>query len=231
MITWGEVTERAASTGDVGYALKRQDRLSYEAEHPQVIDGRMMTGDGDLRLIQNIHDSDLLEHDLVLSIACIWMKVHGMLERFKQHNFEDVTAFADILYDKYDVKRGGAEKGITLSTIDRKFKLVISIQKRIDFGPEIMVAEDKMLAAVEQMGGDADMKALVTAAYTRVDGKLCVAKVLSLRSIKISSPLWNEAMKIVNDAIEVISKKRQIRLYVKDYAGQYNSVPLDIAAL
>lgn len=230
-ITWGEVTERATATGAVGFSLKRQDRLSYEAQYPQVVDGRMLLADGDLRLVENIHEADLLEHDLVLSIACIWLRVNGMLDRFKQHNFEDVTAFADLLFDKYNVKRGGAEKGITLTTVDRKFKLVISIQKNINFGPEIMVAQEKMLAAVEQMGGDSDLKTLVTAAYTMIDGKLCVAKILSLRSIKISNLLWNEAMQIVNDAIEVISKKKQIRLYRRDEQGKDIAIPLDIAAL
>ena len=230
-ITWGEVTERATPVSDFGYALKRQDRLSYETAHPQVVDGRMMTADGDLRLLQNIHELDLLEHDMVLGIACIWERLSATIDRFKQHNFEDVTTFADLIYEKYNAKRGGKEGGMSFTTVDRKFKLVISIQKSIDFGPEILVAKAKMLEAVEQMGGDNDLKTLVTAAYTMVDGKLCVAKVLSLRSIKISNAIWNEAMVIVDDAIEVISKKKQIRLYERNDAGKYIAIPLDIAAI
>lgn len=230
-ITWGEVTERAASTGELGYALKRQDRLTYEAAHPQVVDGRMMTADGDLRLLQNIHESDLLEHDMVLSISCIWERLSATIDRFKQHNFEDVTVFADLLYEKYQAKRGGKEGGMSFTTFDKKFKLVISIQKVLDLGPEILVAKAKMLEAVEQTGGDSDFKALVTAAYSMTDGKVSVAKILSLRSIKIANALWNEALAIAIDAIEVISKKKQIRLYKKNDAGKYISIPLDIAAI
>ena len=230
-VTWGEVIERATAIGETGYARKRQDRLSYEAAHPQVVDGRMMTAEGDLRRVENIHDADLVEHDVVLDVACIWLPLRARLERFKQHNFEDMTAFADMLYDKYQVKRGGSEKGLTLTTFDRKFKLVISIQKMIGFGPEIMVAQDKMLQAIDQEGGSSDFKTLVTAAFTMIDGKLRVAEILRLRTIKISSPLWNEAMQIVNDAIEVISKKRQIRLYMRGADDQYENIPLDIAAL
>ncbi len=229
--TWGEVIERAHPTGDVGYALKRQDRITYETAYPQVIDGRMMTAEGDLRLLQNFHEADLLEHDMVLSIACIWENLSARIDRFKQHNFEDVTVFADLLYEKYQAKRGGKEGGMSFTTIDKKFKLIISIQKALDLGPEILVAKSKMLEAVEQTGGDSDFKALVTAAYSMTDGKVSVAKILSLRSIKISNALWNEALAIAVAAIEVISKKKQIRLYKKNEAGKYIGIPLDIAAI
>ncbi|MFZ4857944.1 MAG: DUF3164 family protein [Desulfuromonadaceae bacterium] len=231
--TWGEVTERAASTGEVGFTLKRQERLSYEAAHPQEINGRRENANGDLVLMKNIHESDLLEHDLVLTVACIWLRLAGILERFKQHNFEDITAFVDLLFEKYQVKRGGTEGNMSFSTFDRKFKLTLAIQKGIDFGPEIQVAREQMMAAVDQMGGEhsGDLKTIVTAAFTQIDGKLRVAEILRLRSYKIENPLWNEAMQTVNDAIEVISKKKQIRLYERGDQGQYDAVPLNIAAL
>lgn len=231
VITWGEVTERGTNVSESGYTLKRQDRLSYEAAHPQVVDGRMLTSDGDLRRVENIHDMDLIEHDLVLDIAAIWLPLRDRLQRFKQHNFEDMTAFVDMLFEKYQVKRGGEEKGLTVTTFDRKFKLVISIQKLISFGPEIEVAQAKMLSAIDETGGNSEFKTLVTAAFTMIDGKLRVSEILRLRSIKIENATWNEAMKIVNDAIEVISKKRQIRLYQRNEAGGYDNIPLDIAAL
>jgi hypothetical protein len=229
--TWGEITERATPTGEVGYALRRQDRLSYEAAYPQVIDGRMMTAEGDLRLLQNIHEPDLLEHDMVLSIACIWEAMSARIARFKQNNFQDVTVFADLIFENYQAKRGGKEGGVGYTTFDKKYKLIISIQKALDLGPEIMVAKAKMLEAIEQAGGDSDFKALVTAAYSMVDGKVSVAKILGLRRVKISNALWNEALTIAIDAIEVISKKRQLRLYKKNDAGKYISIPLDIAAI
>ncbi|BCS54530.1 DUF3164 family protein [Geobacter sp. SVR] len=229
-ITWGEVVKRAVNAG-AGYVLKRQDRLSYEAMCPQVVDGRMLTPEGDLRRIENIHEMDLIEHDMVLDVVAIWLPLSDRLQRFKLHNFEDTTTFVDMLYEKYKVKRGGEEKGLTLTTFDRKYKLVISIQKLISFGPEIEVAKTKMLEAIEQAGGNSEFKTLVTAAFTMVDGKLRVAEILRLRTIKIENALWNEAMQIVNDAIEVISKKRQIRLYQRNEAGKYDNIPLDIAAL
>lgn len=230
-VTWGEVTERATSTGEVGYALKRQERLAYEAANPQVINGRMENANGDLVALKNIHESDLLEHDMVLSIATIWESLSGKLERFKQHNFADVTTFVDLLFDRYKAKRGGTEGNMQFTTVDRRFMLRISIQKTINFGPEIQVAQAKMLEALEQMTPDSDLKSIITSAFTLIDGKLNVAAILRLRSLKIGNELWNEAMQIINVAIEVISKKKQIRLYKRDDQGQYDAVPLAIAAL
>lgn len=235
-VVWGEVTERAASTGETGYALKRQVRLSYEAAHPQVVDGRMEDADGSLVLLRNIHETDMLYNDLVLSIAPIWKDLSGKIQRFKQHNFEDVATVLDLLYEKHKVTRGGKEGNMQFFTFDRRYKLRISIQKQIDFGPELQVAQTKLLEAVEQMGSNddtnvADLKALVLGGFTLRDGKVCVSKVLSLRRIKVSSVLWNEGLQIIDEAILVISRKKQILLYERNEQGEYIAIPLDIAAL
>ncbi|MDZ4185763.1 MAG: DUF3164 family protein [Desulfuromonadales bacterium] len=231
LVTWGEVTERATPTAGGGFALKRQERLGYEAEHPQVVDGRMADCDGNLILIQNIHDADLLEHDMVLSVACIWENLSAKIARFKQHNFEDVTTFVDILFDRYAAKRGGSEGNMTFTTVDRKYKLQVAIQKAIAFGPEIEVAKTKMLEAVKEMSDSGDLETIVTATFTQIDGKLRVAEILRLRNYKISNKTWNEAVEIINAAIEVISAKKQIRLYRRNEQGQYDAVPLNIAAI
>ena len=238
-IAWGEVTERAAAAG-AGFALKNSLRLAFEAEFPQVVDGRMRNGNDDLVLVKNIHETDLLYHDLVLSVAVIWKNLAGKIERFKGYNFRDVQAVLALLHEKYGVKRGGTDGNMQFFTIDRKFKLAIAIQKKIDFGPELQAAEGKLIEAMEELTastGDentsnaADLKTLVTAAFKLVDGKLRVAEVLRLRSFKIENALWNEAMDIIDAAIIVTSKKKQIRLYERNEAGAYVAIPLDIAAL
>lgn len=234
-ITWGEVAERAIDTG-AGFTLKRQERLSYEAANPQVIDGRMRDGNDSLVLVRNIHEKDLLFHDLVLSIAVIWKNLSGKIQRFKQHNFEDVSTILDLLFEKYEVKRGGKEGNMQFFTFDRRYKLRISVQKQLDFGPELQAAQAKLIEALEQMASTdtenaADLKTLVTGAFTLIDGKLRVSEVLRLRTYKIHNALWNEAMRIIDDAIVVISRKKQILLYERDVQGEYIAIPLDIAAL
>ena len=236
-ITWGEVTERAVDTG-AGYALRNQLRLAFEAEHPQVTDGRMRNGNDDLVLVKNIHETDLLYHELVLDIAVIWKSLAGKIERFKGYNFRDVQTVLALLFEKHGVKRGGTDGNMQFFTFDRRFKLAIAIQKKIDFGPELRVAEAKLIEAMEELTantGDtsnaADLKTLVTAAFKLVDGKLRVAEVLRLRSFKIENALWNEAMDIIDAAIIVTSNKKQIRLYERTETGAYVAIPLDIAAL
>lgn len=239
-ITWGEVTERAAYTG-AGHALKNALRLSYEAQYPRVIDGRMENGNGDLVLVKNVHDTDLIYDDLVLSIAVIWKSLAGKIERFKGYNFRDVSTVLSLLEEKFDVKRGGGEGNMTFFTFDRKFKLQIAIQKKIDFGPELQMAEKKLLEALDTMAANltngnesadaADMRTIVTSSFKLVDGKIRVSEVLRLRNNKINSALWNEGIDIIDEAIIVVAKKKQIRLYERNDQGAYVAIPLDIAAI
>lgn len=240
-ITWGEVTERATSTGEVGYALKRQERLTYEAEHPQIIDGRMRDENDSLVLVKNIHEKDLLFHDLVLSIATIWKNLSGKIERFKGHNFRDVHAVLSLLFEKHGVTRGGRDGNMQFFTFDRKYKLQIAIQKQINFGPELQVAEAKLLEAAKQLAtavsGDADsiqsadLETLIISKFKRVDGQVRVSEILELRRYKLHNVLWNEGLAIIDAAIIVTGKKQQIRLYERNEAGTYVAIPLDIAAL
>jgi hypothetical protein len=233
-ITWGEVRERAASVNnDATYILRNQLRLTFETQNPQVIDGKMLDSQGNHILIRNIHDTDLMYHDLVLGIAAIWMDMSGKIARFKQHNFEDVTTVLDLIFEKFSVERGGKDGNMQFFTHDRQFKLAIAIQKKIDFGPELQAAEKKILEALNEMGSDesSDLKTIATAAFNLDGGKVRVAEILRLRCLKISSPLWNEGIDIINKAILVISSKRQIRLYRRNEQGEYINIPLDIAAL
>lgn len=239
-ITWGEVTERAADTG-AGYALKRQDRLSYEEQHPQVIDGRMRDENDSLVLLRNIHEKDLLYHDLVLSIAVTWMNLSGKIQRFKEYNFRDVQTVLALLYEKFKVQRGGRDGNMTFFTVDRKYKLQIAIQKALDFGPELQVAEQKLLTAAKELStavaGDADsvqaadLETLIVSKFKRIDGKVKVSEILSLRRYKIHNVQWNEGLDIIDKAIIVTSKKQQIRLYERNEQGAYIAIPLDIATL
>jgi len=240
-ITWGEVTERAASPAGVGWVLKNSLRLAYEAEFPQVVDGRMKNGNDDLVLVRNIHETELLYHDLVLGVAVIWKSLAGKIERFKGYNFRDVQTVLALLNEKHGIKRGGKEGNMSFFTIDKKFKLIIAIQKKLDFGPELQMAEKKLGEALDDMAASngneeldsnaADLRTLLSAAFKLVDGKIRVSEVLRLRGFKITNPLWNEGMDIVDAALIVTSKKRQIRLYERNETGAYVAIPLDIAAL
>ena len=234
MITWGEVRERAILDETGAYAaLRNQLLLDYEERRPQVVDGKMHDSQGNLILLKNIHETDLLYHDLVLGVAVYWLELHGKIARFKQNNFEDVTAALDLLFEKHKVKRGGGDGNMQFFTHDRRYKLQIAIQKKIDFGPELQVAEKKMQDALNQMTPEenSDLKTIVAGAFNLDSGKVRVSEILRLRSYKISNPLWNEAMAIINQAITVISSKKQIRLYERNQTGEYINIPLDIAAL
>jgi hypothetical protein len=230
-ITWGEVMDRAVSCPTP--VLKKQCRIDYERQHPPMVEGRMENGNGDLVRVENIHETDLMYHEMVLGIALIWKMLSGKIQRFKRYNFEEVTACLALLFEKHGVERGGRDGNMQFFTFDRRFKLQISIQKNIDFGPELKVAEAQILEAINQMGGEdaADLRTMVTASFRLDNGKLRVAEILRLRTYKFDNQLWNEAMDIISEAIIVVGSKKMLRLYERTDNGVYAPIPLDIAAL
>ncbi len=235
-ITWGEVTERVAEKAEAGYVLQRQDLLSYQATHPQVVDGRMENPYGDFIQVKNIKPKDLLIHDTVLLIAIIWMASSAKIKRFKGYALMEILALADILFEQHGVKRGGSEGNMEFRTYDGRFKLNVCIQKTLAFGPEIQVARQKMMQALDYYPPEADdLKAMVTTAYTQIDGGVRVAEILKLRNLNIDNkqarPIWMEALEIIAESLWVESSKKHLRLYVRNDQGGFDPIPLDIAAL
>lgn len=231
-ITWGEVTERAASNNAGGHVRRRQDRLSHDAAHPPEVPGRMENRQGELTRISNIKEQDLLEHELVLDIACIWKPLSERVARFKNNTFCDVNEYVNLLFEQFNVARGGTEGNMQFTTFDGKYMLKIAIQKHIGLGPELQAARKKLLDAVEMYPEEAnDLKTIVQGTFFPTDGNVVVAKVLALRAYKLNNPLWHEGMDIINKAIEIVGAKKQVRLYERNEQGKYISIPLDIAAL
>lgn len=231
-VTWGEVTERAASNDAGGHVRRRQDRISYDAAHPPEVPGRMENRQGELTRISNIKEQDLLEHELVLDIACIWKPLSERVARFKNNTFCDVNEYVNLLFEQFNVARGGTEGNMQFTTFDGKYMLKIAIQKHIGLGPELQAARKKLLDAVEMYPEEAnDLKTIVQGTFFPTDGNVVVAKVLALLAYKLSNPLWNEGMDIIKKAIEVVGRKKQVRLYERDEQNKYIAIPLDIAAL
>lgn len=236
-ITWGEVSERATCNSDQScYHLQRQELVSYEEKHPQVVDGRMMNPFGDYIQLKNIKPKDILIHDTVLMIAVIWLGSSAKVKRFKGYALMEIMALADILFEQHGVKRGGSEGNMEFKTYDGRFKLIVGIQKTLAFGPEIQAARQKMMDALDAYPADADdLKAIVTNSYTQVNGQVRVAEILRLRNLNITNevarPIWMEALEIIAEALQVAASKKQLRLYIRNEQDQYDAVPLNIAAM
>ena len=101
-----------------------------------------------------------------------------------------------------------------------------SVDSAIDVGAVL-----PFLAIVLQTRGDAC--ALVDRAFrTDSKGQIKTAAVLELLRLDIDDPEWLQAMEAIKDSIEACGTAVYVRFYVRgEGAGQWNAIPLDLAAV
>ena len=77
-----------------------------------------------------------------------------------------------------------------------------------------------------------EIKLLVNDAF-QVDkaGKISTARVLGLRRLDIHDSDWKKAMEAITESIQVTGTKQYLRVYERDAKGEYQMIPLDVAAL
>ncbi|MDR1858862.1 MAG: DUF3164 family protein, partial [Treponema sp.] len=81
-------------------------------------------------------------------------------------------------------------------------------------------------------GSRNEIKALVNSAfYVDKAGNINTARILGLRRLDISDPEWKRAMEAITESIQVSGSKEYLRVYTRADNGEYQQVPLDVAAL
>lgn len=189
---------------------------------------------GDLIQIATIRDSDLAIDEFVVEAAATWMELQRLIRDFKVKIFGDTQALLEMIAEKYKVERGGKKGNVQLFSYDGRWKLLVAVADNLSCGPEVQVGLQLIkncLVRWTEISGP-EVKTIVQD-YVSPDanGNLSIAKLLALRRFKIADAEWNQAMTAIGDALMVVSTKQYMRLYQRNEAGSYISIPLDIAAL
>lgn len=158
----------------------------------------------------------------------------------------DLTAFkeklkntCDKVYELYMREKGNDKKGkgnFNWFNFDRSIKIKASINDRIEFDDlGITACKDKL---DEFLGGNVEskddaVKALIMDAFNNTKGKLDSKKVMNLlryRS-KIKNQLFQEALNLLEGAIRKPDSKTYFRIWIKDEAGQYKNIDLNLSSI
>jgi hypothetical protein len=170
----------------------------------------------------------------VRRIAARAVEMKGILTAFKEQIHDDIYSFVELSAGEYGVKWGGKKGNIALATYDGQYRLVVSMNDNITFDERLQIARQLIGKCIEKWsdGARSEIRVLVNDAF-QVDksGKISTARVLGLRRLDIQDKDWQKAMTAITESVQITGTKQYLRIYERDTNGEYQMIPLDVAAL
>ena len=202
----------------------------------QVVNGKLYMADpkGALVPVEAVKAQDKLMDETVRKVLGYAAPLADEIARFKQHTFDDVDGYVELLRQEYGANPGGRKGNLTLTTFDGLLKVQVAVADHIHFGPELQVAKALVDELLVEWGDGArdELKAIVANAFeVRQQGKVNKAALFSLLKLNIEDERWQRAMKAIRDSMRVVGSKRYVRCYRRaDAAAQWEAVSIDVAA-
>ena len=158
-----------------------------------------------------------------------------------------LTAFRDIIsdlsmeaYDAFMASKKSDKKtkgNFTWYNFNRSIKIEVSISEAIQFDDlTIEAAKQKFDAFLEAnvTSTNSFVKPMILDAFqTQRNAKLDSKRVLGLmrHEKKINNPLFSEAVQLIQESIRRPKSKTYYRIWVKDEAGKYKNIELNLSSL
>ncbi|MED9626579.1 DUF3164 family protein [Escherichia coli] len=182
-----------------------------------------------------IKDIDRDREQLVGELVEMVIAASASLRELKLRAFGDIQAFIDLSAEKYGAVKGGKKGNITLYSFDGRYKIQRAMQDRIALDERIQTAKaliDDCLADWTE-GARPEIKAIISEAFsTDKEGNINTGRVLALRRLDITEERWDNAMKLIGEAVQVVGSRRYIRVYERvGDSDEYRAIPLDIAGV
>jgi len=184
--------------------------------------------------IKMVKEIDILRDQVVRRIADEAREIKSVLGEFKSRIRDDILDFVKKSAKDYGVEWGGKKGNISLTSYDGQFKLIIAMNDNITFDERLQVARDLIGKCLTKWskGARDEIRVLVNDAF-QVDkqGKISTARVLGLRRLDIQDADWQKAMTAITESVHITGTKQYLRIYERDANGEYQMIPLDVAAL
>lgn len=200
-------------------------------------EGFLENSAGHLVPIDTIRPIDLERDKLVRDIVEKARVLNAALAEFKAAVFGDIEAFVELSAEQYGVQlRGAGGKGnISLMSFDGAYRVQRAIAESITFDERLLAAKALIDACINDWtaGSRPELHALINQAF-QVDkaGKINTGRVLGLRRMQINDERWQDAMRAIGEAVQVVGSKSYVRIHERvGNTDQYVAIPLDIAAV
>jgi hypothetical protein len=180
--------------------------------------------------IANVSDLDWLRNEMVDELVESARRVAASSARFTALSEETVAEFVALSAESHGVRLGGGKGNVTLTSYDGRRRVVRARADAITFNEAVATVREAVLACVRKwsVGANPNLSELVAKAFeTDRHGQLSAAKILALKSYRIQDDDWANAMRALDDAVQVAGTNQYLRFYEKDAAGVFRQIALD----
>ena len=182
-----------------------------------------------------VREEDQLEDQTVRRILAYGTDLADQIARFRSHTYDDVALLLDRLAEKYGGgRRPGRRGNYSITSYDGRLRVVVQVQERQTFGPELQIARQLIDACILEWseGSRDEIRALVQHAFQPdAEGRLNREAIFRLRRIDITDDRWKRAVQAIDDSVRVTGTKSYIRLYLRQRNdAPWQTVPIDIAS-
>jgi len=181
-----------------------------------------------------VKDIDMARDELVKEIIGAAENMQSQLASMKKRAMEDVFSFTELSAEKYGIKLGGQKGNISLMSYDGKYKVTITVAKRLMFDERLVAAKALIDQCIHRWAEGAvnEIKALVEHAFqTDKEGKISTSRVMGLAQLKIEDPDWQQSMQALRDSMQVTGTTTYIRFYKRvGITERYEQITLDRAS-
>lgn len=181
-----------------------------------------------------IHKIDREKHAAATRLCKEAEKLSAALQKFKSKLIKECDALHDqALAENRITIRANAKGGYSVTTVDKKITVRISISESMSFDENIDMAQVliKEYIADVTTGVDNGIKLLIDEAFKTRSGQLDTKRVLGLLKLEIKHPKWVHAMDLIKKSISVDSSKRYINISKKDAEGKEQTIKLDFSSI
>jgi hypothetical protein len=184
--------------------------------------------------VEMVRAIDRLRDQTVRRIIDEALKMKEILGEFKRRIRDDIYTFVEISANEYGKSWGGKKGNITLSTYDGSYRLLVAMNEQLTFDERLQIARQIIGECLDKWsdGARPEIRTPVNDAF-QVDkaGKISTERVLRLRRLDISDADRQQAMRAITESIQVSGSKQYLRFYERKEQGEYEQIPLDVAAL
>lgn len=212
-------------------AVILEDRPAGEV----VVNGKAYMPDAKGNLVpkEAVRAEDLLEDETVRKVIGYARELSAQIGRFKQHTFDDLSAFEAVLAQEYGAAKGGAKGNKTFMSFDGLMKVQVQVSDTIDFGSQLQIAKGLIDECLMEWSADSrtEIRSIIARAFNvEKEGQINRSEIFMLLRLDIEDERWKRAMEAIRSAMRVVGSKLYVRCYERDRPdAEWRAISIDLA--